>query len=270
MSEQELDLANYLMSQPADSAFNTSNSAPVTPAKSPRSYEREELKRMMRVKSAGNLTDVGEEDRIWCYKKTLAPLPAVGHLNQAKVLYSTCIQPVSAIKKATRHIPQHPERVLDAPDFKDDYYMNVLDWSSCGVVAVALSYTLYLWNADTGEIQLLFELDESNEMNLITGVKWSLDGKFLAVGFKDGSLKLYDPLRPLSSTNGKLELTDDETTSTVSMRCAFMAWSSCFGRLSIGTNHSSRRPCIPTCHWSLGWSRSGSCWFTLVPQIRPS
>ncbi|VDM55809.1 unnamed protein product [Angiostrongylus costaricensis] len=144
------------------------------------------MKRMMRVKSAGNLTDACEEERILCYKKNLAPVPAVGHLNQAKVLYSTCIQPASAVKKSTRHIPQHPERVLDAPDFKDDYYMNVIDWSSCGVVAVALSFTLYLWNADTGEIQL----DENNEMNLITGVKWSLDGKFLAVGFRDGSLKV--------------------------------------------------------------------------------
>ncbi|ETN73019.1 WD domain, G-beta repeat protein, partial [Necator americanus] len=83
--------------------------------------------------------------------------------------------------------------------------MNVIDWSSCGIVAVALSCTLYLWNADSGEIQVLFELDESNEMHLITSVKWSADGKFLAVGFKDGSLKLYDPQRT-PPPNGKLEL----------------------------------------------------------------
>ncbi|KJH40199.1 WD domain, G-beta repeat protein [Dictyocaulus viviparus] len=201
-SEQDLEFANYLMSQPSDSTFNTSNSAPSSPAKN---YEQEQMKRMMRVKSAGNLTDACEEDRILCYKKNMAPIPAVGHLNQAKVLYSTCIQPSSTTKKSNRHIPQHPERVLDAPDFKDDYYMNVIDWSSCGVVAVALSCTLYLWNADSGEIQVLFELDESNEMNLITSVKWSLDGKFLAVGFKDGSLKLYDPQR-VCPPNGRLEL----------------------------------------------------------------
>lgn len=36
----------------------------------------------------------------------------------------------------------------------DDYYMNIIDWSSGGVVAVALSCTLYLWNADSGEIQV--------------------------------------------------------------------------------------------------------------------
>ncbi|EYC45545.1 hypothetical protein Y032_0424g1220 [Ancylostoma ceylanicum] len=201
-SEQDLELTNYLMQQPPDSTFNTSNSAPSSPAKN---YEQEQMKRMMRVKSAGNLTDAGEDDRILCYKKNMAPLPAIGHLNQAKVLYSACVQPSSAVKKSTRFIPQHPERVLDAPEFKDDYYMNVIDWSSSGIVAVALSCTLYLWNADSGEIQVLFELDESNEMNLITSVKWSADGKFLAVGFKDGSLKLYDPHRT-APPNGKLEL----------------------------------------------------------------
>ncbi|ETN73023.1 hypothetical protein NECAME_18546, partial [Necator americanus] len=42
-------------------------------------------------------------------------------------------------------------------------------------------------------------------MHLITSVKWSADGKFLAVGFKDGSLKLYDPQRT-PPPNGKLEL----------------------------------------------------------------
>ncbi|WKX94402.1 hypothetical protein Q1695_011563 [Nippostrongylus brasiliensis] len=201
-SEQDLELASYLMAQPTDSTFNTSNSAPSSPAKN---YDQEQIKRMMRVKSAGNLTDAGEDDRILCYKKNMAPIPALGHLNQAKVLYSACVQPSSAVKKSSRHIPQQPERVLDAPDFKDDYYMNVIDWSSCGVVAVALSCTLYLWSADSGEIQVLFELDESNEMNLITSVKWSLDGKFLAVGFKDGSLKLYDPQRVVP-VGGKLEL----------------------------------------------------------------
>uniref|UniRef100_A0A1I7WXA3 WD_REPEATS_REGION domain-containing protein n=1 Tax=Heterorhabditis bacteriophora TaxID=37862 RepID=A0A1I7WXA3_HETBA len=222
-SEQDLELANHLMNQPVDSTFNTSNSAPSSPVKT---SEQDQMKKLMRVKSAGNLTDAADDDRILCYKKNMAPLPAVGHINQAK--------PSSSVKKSARHIPLHSERILDAPDFKDsiynspqiymtiftlnivicdlslipfldDYYMNVLDWSSIGVVAVALSYTLYLWNADTGDINILLEMDSSNEMNLITSVKWSHDGKFLAVGFKDGTLRLYDPNR-IVPPGGKLEL----------------------------------------------------------------
>lgn len=33
-----------------------------------------------------------------------------------------------------RLLPQAPERVLDAPDLTDDYYLNLLDWSSQNVV----------------------------------------------------------------------------------------------------------------------------------------
>ncbi|KAK6039439.1 hypothetical protein COOONC_23056 [Cooperia oncophora] len=44
-SEQDLELASYLMAQPTDSTFNTSNSAPSSPQKN---YEQEQMKRMMR------------------------------------------------------------------------------------------------------------------------------------------------------------------------------------------------------------------------------
>ena len=43
------------------------------------------------AKSAGNLTDADEDDRILCYKKNMAPLPAIGHLNQAKVVALTLL-----------------------------------------------------------------------------------------------------------------------------------------------------------------------------------
>ena len=42
-------------------------------------------------------------------------------------------------------IPSAPERVLDAPGLRDDYYISVLDWSALNVVAVALDATVYLW-----------------------------------------------------------------------------------------------------------------------------
>ncbi len=37
-------------------------------------------------------------------------------------------------KKAFRAVPQAPERILDAPDLLDDYYLNLLDWGSNNVV----------------------------------------------------------------------------------------------------------------------------------------
>lgn len=43
-----------------------------------------------------------------------------GHANVLKVLYSSSKNPGST-KKASRHIPQNPEKILDAPDIMDDY-----------------------------------------------------------------------------------------------------------------------------------------------------
>jgi cell division cycle protein 20 (cofactor of APC complex) len=37
-------------------------------------------------------------------------------------------------KKAFRHIPAAPERILDAPELIDDYYLNLIDWGSTNKV----------------------------------------------------------------------------------------------------------------------------------------
>lgn len=44
-----------------------------------------------------------------------------GHLNDLRVLYSQNKTPSTSTKKNARHIPQVPERILDAPDLIDDY-----------------------------------------------------------------------------------------------------------------------------------------------------
>jgi hypothetical protein len=42
-----------------------------------------------------------------------------------------------------------PTKVLDAPKIKDDYYINILDWSDSNILAVALQSQVYLWNGFT-------------------------------------------------------------------------------------------------------------------------
>ena len=44
----------------------------------------------------------------------------LGSQNSLRVLYNHSQTPGS-VKKASRHIPQVPERILDAPDILDDY-----------------------------------------------------------------------------------------------------------------------------------------------------
>ncbi|ORZ08367.1 WD40-repeat-containing domain protein [Absidia repens] len=87
-----------------------------------------------------------------------------------------------------RHIVTAPEKILDAPYMKDDYYLNLLDWSCQNVVAIGLDQSVYLWNADNGTIQPLnYSGDES-----ITSLSWSADGNYLALGIESGDTQIWD------------------------------------------------------------------------------
>ena len=96
--------------------------------------------------------------------------------------------------RSFRVIPQTPERILDAPELLDDFYLNLIDWSSTNVMAVALGSTLYLWNADSGTIQQLCkrETTPTNLAPLITGVNFHADGTLLAVGTFGKEVQVWD------------------------------------------------------------------------------
>lgn len=88
--------------------------------------------------------------------KSKAPTPKEDFQNHLKVLYTSNLESVhSNSTKNIRYIPQKPERVLDAPNLVDDYYLNLVDWGKQDVLAIALSNTIYLWNAIDGK-QILF------------------------------------------------------------------------------------------------------------------
>ena len=88
-----------------------------------------------------------ERSKILSYQHK-APVASDAQSNGLKVLYSHTQSPLS--KTSTRHIPQAPDRILDAPDIVNDYYLNLLDWSSNNHLAVALGPHIYLWNAANG------------------------------------------------------------------------------------------------------------------------
>lgn len=71
--------------------------------------------------------------------------------------------------KPCRHISASPSRILDAPELRDDYYLNLLSWSSDKILAVALNQTVYLWNADSGNIE---EIQACTGNDYVTSVSW--------------------------------------------------------------------------------------------------
>lgn len=60
-------------------------------------------------------------------------------------------------KARKRAIPTRPDRVLDAPGMVDDYYLNLLSWSSDNMVAIGLGESVYVWNAESGGVSALGE-----------------------------------------------------------------------------------------------------------------
>ncbi|XP_068604454.1 cell division cycle protein 20 homolog [Brachionichthys hirsutus] len=111
-----------------------------------------------------------------------------GYQNNLKVLYSQAITPAS-IKK-TRYISSTPDRILDAPEVRNDFYLNLLDWSSRNMLAVALHNKVYLWNATWGDIVLLMKLEHDEDY--VSSLSWTQEGSYLAVGTSNCNVQLYD------------------------------------------------------------------------------
>jgi cell division cycle 20-like protein 1 (cofactor of APC complex) len=43
-------------------------------------------------------------------------------------------------------------QVLDAPSLQDDFYLNLVDWSSQNMLAVGLGTCVYLWSASSSKV----------------------------------------------------------------------------------------------------------------------
>ncbi|KAM7237708.1 hypothetical protein CapIbe_011952 [Capra ibex] len=76
-----------------------------------------------------------------------------GYQNRLKVLYSQKATPGSS-RKTCRYIPSLPDRILDAPEIRNDYYLNLVDWSPGNVLAVALDNSVcsILWSPHYKEL----------------------------------------------------------------------------------------------------------------------
>ena len=101
-----------------------------------------------------------------------------------------------------RHIPSAPNRILDAPDLVDDYYLNLVSWSCDNIIAVALGPAVYLWNAKTGSIEELMALED--ESDYVCSLDWIPGGTHLAVGTASAATQLWDAtaLKQVRSMNG--------------------------------------------------------------------
>ncbi|KAK3943674.1 WD repeat-containing protein slp1 [Diplogelasinospora grovesii] len=104
--------------------------------------------------------------------------------------YNRPLKPANASSaQFRRRIATAPDRVLDAPGLIDDYYLNLLDWSSGNQVAIGLERNVYVWSADEGSVNCLLETSPDT---YVSSVKWSGDGAYVGVGLGTGEVQIWD------------------------------------------------------------------------------
>ena len=143
------------------------------------SPRRREYQGVIKDQLAGELSS-----KVLAYQ-TKPPMPREAlkiFYRSGKSLYST--------KKFGRRIPKEAVKKLDAPDIINDYYLNLMDWSSNNHLAVALGAEVYIWNAVTEEIQQVCQLEGPEEY--VASVKWVEEGSYLALGTSTGNIQLWD------------------------------------------------------------------------------
>ncbi|XP_074592696.1 B-type cell cycle switch protein ccs52A-like [Curcuma longa] len=94
--------------------------------------------------------------------------------------------------RAPRKVPRSPYKVLDAPALQDDFYLNLVDWSSHNVLAVGLGNCVYLWNACSSKVTKLCDLGVDDS---VCSVGWAQRGNHLAVGTNLGKVQIWDASR---------------------------------------------------------------------------
>ncbi|KAH7626566.1 putative CDC20/HCT1 protein [Sordaria sp. MPI-SDFR-AT-0083] len=103
--------------------------------------------------------------------------------------YNRPLKAANSAAQFRRRIATAPERVLDAPGLIDDYYLNLLDWSSGNQVAIGLERNVYVWTADEGSVNCLLETSPDT---YVSSVKWSGDGAYVGVGLGTGEVQIWD------------------------------------------------------------------------------
>lgn len=98
-----------------------------------------------------------------------------------------------AARKPTRVLSKVPYKVLDAPELADDFYLNLVDWSSQDVLGVGLGKCVYLWSAQTSCVTKLCDLQGVQDS--VTSFSWSERGNHIAIGTHSGLVQIWDAER---------------------------------------------------------------------------
>ncbi|XP_036602628.1 cell division cycle protein 20 homolog B [Trichosurus vulpecula] len=96
-----------------------------------------------------------------------------------------------------KHLVLQPEAKIHLTGLRDDYYLNILDWNSEGLLALALGSAVHIWNGESHK--RMGSIDLSPWSNYVSSVSWIKEEACLAIGTSEGEIQLWDVV-----TNKKL------------------------------------------------------------------
>ncbi|MCO5613870.1 hypothetical protein L7F22_068148 [Adiantum nelumboides] len=108
------------------------------------------------------------------------------------------ILPSSLTAGGRRRIATTPEKTLDTPDMRDDFYSHLLCWSSQNVIAIALGGSVHTWNGNTGDVSEVCDLLEMSERvgggqaSVVKAMTWDDSGTLLQIGTNTGHVQIWD------------------------------------------------------------------------------
>lgn len=115
------------------------------------------------------------------------PAPTNENLESPNHLSLTTTPKHDACKSKRKRL-RDPTRCFDIPGLIDDFYLNLVAWSSDNVLAVGLDDRVFLRNQTTGDVR---ELCQVAETEYICSVEW-IGKQYLAVGVSYGRIECFD------------------------------------------------------------------------------
>lgn len=78
-----------------------------------------------------------------------------------------------------------PVKILDVPNIRDDFYLNLIDWHEKGPIGIALNDEVYIYTPDD-----IMRLTKSMFNTYISSLKFN--DSILSVGLSNGMVEIYD------------------------------------------------------------------------------
>lgn len=96
-------------------------------------------------------------------------------------------------RRILREIPASPEYFLNCDGIIDDFYLNLLDWSTSNIITTASGSTLLSFNGSFSRVHSTVDLEQYiSSDGYISSIQWNKSSN-LAIGCSEGSVILWDP-----------------------------------------------------------------------------